>query len=737
MRLNQNCKLDTVEENIKSTCILDHVSNDKDLWMSKKEKVHRLRELSLRSEDSWSPWASLSEVTASGSAEGLSEQQLQSNELMLGMIVGEVVYNHQLSRLVDLARASVRWKDSLPLFNRRSIIGCSLRVKKSSDTLVRRLEEEWSKPSFLLSDLGRVFNILESSFNAATAQAYVAYCDNLDDARTLFRRATQRDSVLMTDVVSARCHIELALLPLQRLSQLRAMLEQLRRVLPSDDDNGSRVLLECQQLNVTVAGIIELCYKVLSSLHGTSYLADIDNMLDFSNKLSMLRMKRQTTNFRRSPDPRTRPRLPLPDEMEDGTLKPENGNVYVTTPTLKSKSLDQNSNNTNEESFNMIDLRSLESLLVETKVDSGSLTESVSDTSSSGQSSPGRAYELIEMKLMKKSAEEDMQKKQLIHQDSKAGKEIREVEENGKSKSIFYAYLDLSENIYEDVHQTSKASPLQPLRTLWRETDNVIKSGILERLTPSQIALQESKFEILTSEVSYLKSLNILITLFVESSELKDVLDIEDRRCLFGNILEIRKASEIFLFDLAGQWEEDFMLPDVCSVINKHSSGTFRVYIEYCGNQVRFHKTLQRLMLDTERFLPVLTQLESLSACQGYSLQSFLMLPVQRVTRLPLLVQAIQRRLTSAASEFATCRTSLTAVNQLVHECNEGVRTNEQEEKILALSQILTNDTKETEENEINSSTPKKLQKGTPKKKKQSSLPWKIFTPTTAPPCDV
>lgn len=133
----------------------------------------------------------------------------------------------------------------------------------------------------------------------------------------------------------------------------------------------------------------------------------------------MLRMKRQTTNFRRSPDPRTRPRFPLPDEMEDGTLKPENGNVYVTTPTLKNKSLDQNSNNTNEESFNMIDLRSLESLLVETKVDSGSLTESVSDTSSSGQSSPGRAYELIEMKLMKKSAEEDMQKKQLVHQDSK------------------------------------------------------------------------------------------------------------------------------------------------------------------------------------------------------------------------------------------------------------------------------------------------------------------------------
>lgn len=58
----------------------------------------------------------------------------------------------------------------------------------------------------------------------------------------------------------------------------------------------------------------------------------------------------------------------------------------------------------------------------------------------------------------------------------------------------------------------------------------------------------------------------------------------------------VRKASEIFLFDLAGQWEEDLMLPDVCSVINKHTQGTFRVYVEYCSNQVRFQRTLQRLM---------------------------------------------------------------------------------------------------------------------------------------------
>lgn len=62
-------------------------------------------------------------------------------------------------------------------------------VKKCSDSLVRTLEVEWSRPHSLVTDPSRILSILEASFDAATAQTYVAYCDNLDDARTLFRRA--------------------------------------------------------------------------------------------------------------------------------------------------------------------------------------------------------------------------------------------------------------------------------------------------------------------------------------------------------------------------------------------------------------------------------------------------------------------------------------------------------------------------------------------------------------------
>ena len=46
-------------------------------------------------------------------------------------------------------------------------------------------------------------------------------------------------------------------------------------------------------------------------------------------------------------------------------------------------------------------------------------------------------------------------------------------------------------------------------------------------------------------------------------------------------------------------------------------------------------------------------------------MQSFLMLPMQRITRLPLLIDAIFSRLDSNSSEFEVCREALEIINKV------------------------------------------------------------------------
>jgi hypothetical protein len=75
-------------------------------------------------------------------------------------------------------------------------------------------------------------------------------------------------------------------------------------------------------------------------------------------------------------------------------------------------------------------------------------------------------------------------------------------------------------------------------RTLWCELSEVIASGILSILSDKQKQLQEAIFEILTSEVSYLKSLDVLISVFYKNQELIGVLTEEERSFVFGNIEE-------------------------------------------------------------------------------------------------------------------------------------------------------------------------------------------------------
>lgn len=61
---------------------------------------------------------------------------------------------------------------------------------------------------------------------------------------------------------------------------------------------------------------------------------------------------------------------------------------------------------------------------------------------------------------------------------------------------------------------------------------------ILDTLKPRERKLQEAKFELITSEASYFKSLTVLEKHFVNSYSMNDetILSRNDRKILFGNV---------------------------------------------------------------------------------------------------------------------------------------------------------------------------------------------------------
>ncbi|CAH2074640.1 unnamed protein product, partial [Iphiclides podalirius] len=230
-------------------------------------------------------------------------------------------------------------------------------------------------------------------------------------------------------------------------------------------------------------------------------------------------------------------------------------------------------------------------------------------------------------------------------------------------------------------------APRGPARTLWCEVPEVLNSAVLSSLAPAQKRLQEAKFEVLTSEASYLNSLNVLEAHFISHPAFRDphVLPPQDWETLFATILPVRKCSQLLMTDLEKCWQENILLQDICDIVRRHAEARFHAYVKYCENQALMVRALQRLR-DRPAFAAALKRLESHPACQCLSLHSFLMLPMQRVTRLPLLLDAVLRNLEPKDREYDGCMHALATLNDFVSQCNEGARNTERVEEMFRLA---------------------------------------------------
>lgn len=95
----------------------------------------------------------------------------------------------------------------------------------------------------------------------------------------------------------------------------------------------------------------------------------------------------------------------------------------------------------------------------------------------------------------------------------------------------------------------------------YKELHNISKH-FLATLTINEKRLQEAKFEILTSEASYLKSLSLLRTHFMNHPAFRDqqILSSVDRKTLFSFIIPVQECSDRILCDLEKCWQDNIML---------------------------------------------------------------------------------------------------------------------------------------------------------------------------------
>jgi hypothetical protein len=226
-------------------------------------------------------------------------------------------------------------------------------------------------------------------------------------------------------------------------------------------------------------------------------------------------------------------------------------------------------------------------------------------------------------------------------------------------------------------------------RRLWCEQPEIIKSGVLDGLSEDEKKLQEAMFEVVTTEATYLRSLDVLIEHFMEDPgmnphlpEGRRVLDKRQHHVIFSNVQEVREISARFLEELRARQNETTVIKGIADIILEYAERKFDCYIRYCTNQIYQTRELQECLEKNVMFREYLRRLETHKRCQHLSMQSFLLLPMQRITRLPLLILAILNKTPQDHPDHRIVENALRTVQKLVTECNDGARRMERTEQL-------------------------------------------------------
>ncbi|XP_036099147.1 rho guanine nucleotide exchange factor 26 [Molossus molossus] len=229
----------------------------------------------------------------------------------------------------------------------------------------------------------------------------------------------------------------------------------------------------------------------------------------------------------------------------------------------------------------------------------------------------------------------------------------------------------------------------KPLRSTWSQLSAVKRNGLSQAVSQEERKRQEAIFEVISSEHSYLLSLEILIRMFKNSKELSDTMTKTESHHLFSNITDVWEASKKFFTELEARHQNNIFIDDISDIVEKHTASTFDPYVKYCTNEVYQQRTLQKLLATNPSFKEVLSRIESHEDCRNLPMISFLILPMQRVTRLPLLMDTICQKTPKDSPKYEVCKRALKEVSKLVRLCNEGARKMERTEMMYTINSQL------------------------------------------------
>mmetsp|Transcript_10198 Transcript_10198/g.25602 ORF Transcript_10198/g.25602 Transcript_10198/m.25602 type:complete len:678 (-) Transcript_10198:101-2134(-) len=232
-----------------------------------------------------------------------------------------------------------------------------------------------------------------------------------------------------------------------------------------------------------------------------------------------------------------------------------------------------------------------------------------------------------------------------------------------------------------------------------RETPPPSKPG--EELSPKAMREQAEKTvrELITTEREYIKDIEVLVELIMTPMGTKrDFLTGEllvtpqQMSNIFSNVSILPSVNKVLLQNL----EIELELLEKDSNAEIHIGGVFlktadylKMYLQYCANQPTALKTINELKENSQFEAFLEEKRNMIPECRKLDLQSFLIKPMQRVCKYPLLLRELIKFTSDSHSDYQDLIKAMKKVESVVEEINTKKGENENRLKMLDIKNNL------------------------------------------------
>ncbi|KAI8915202.1 hypothetical protein DFJ77DRAFT_359259 [Powellomyces hirtus] len=210
----------------------------------------------------------------------------------------------------------------------------------------------------------------------------------------------------------------------------------------------------------------------------------------------------------------------------------------------------------------------------------------------------------------------------------------------------------------------------------------------LPAIPPDERKRQEAIYELIATEQSYVRDLESICHTFY--GPITSMIPATDVAAIFSNIEDIKMVNAVILSDFETiQSEQDYIIDGIGELFCRHAN-SLTVYETYCGNFGNALKVLQKVRAENPRLAEFLKREQRNNPlCRSLDLSSFLLQPMQRITRYSLLLKQILHYTPKAHPDHDGVVRALAMAEKEAELVNSAARERESREKLEEVQRVL------------------------------------------------